>query len=72
MPTEEAQQQPPTGEETMDDDDLDVEMTLLALTEDMGGPMEDVDISMLSPTERRALLQYLQQKLGLEPKIQDN
>ena len=72
MPTEGIQEQPPIGEETSDEDDLDVEMTLMALTEDMGGPMEDVDISMLSPTERRALLHYLQQELGLSRKIQDN
>ena len=72
MPTDEVQQQLPTGEEAADEDDLDVEMTLLALTEDMGGPMEDVDISTLSPAERRTLLQYLQQELGLTPKIQDN
>ena len=58
--------------EDLNDEDLDVEMALLALTEDMGGPTEDVDLSALSPTEKRALLVCLQAQLGLAGKIQDN
>ena len=60
------------ADEADDEEDLDVEMALLALTEDMGGPTEDVDLSALSPTEKRALLVCLQAQLGLAGKIQDN
>ncbi len=74
MPTEEIREPPQPGDEAnAEEDDLDVEMTLLALTEDMdGGPTEDVDISALSPTERRALLHFLEQKLGLAHKTRIN
>jgi hypothetical protein len=46
-------------------DDFDVEAALLAVSEDMGGPTTDVDLSALSPTERQALLRYLRERLGI-------
>lgn len=56
----------PTGADAVPDlDEFDVEAALLALSEDMGGPMTDVDLSALSPTERQALLRYLRERLGL-------
>lgn len=45
--------------------DLDVEAALLAMSEDIHGPTEDVDLSKLSPTEKQALLRYLRQRLGI-------
>ena len=48
-----------------DEEELAVEMALLAMTEDMGAATEEVDLSTLSPTERRALLMYLRERLGL-------
>ena len=48
-----------------DMEDFDVEAALLALSEDMGGPTTDVDLSALSPTERQALLRYLRERLGI-------
>lgn len=52
-----------------DEDDLEVEMALLAMAEDTGGPMEDVDLTVLSPTEKRALLIYLREHLGLQTRL---
>ncbi len=49
------------------EEELDVEMALLAMSEDTGGPMADVDLSALSLTEKRALLLYLRQHLGIMP-----
>ena len=46
-------------------DDFDVEAALLAVSEDMGGPTTDVDLSALSLTERQALLRYLRERLGI-------
>ena len=48
-----------------DEEELAVEMALLAMTEDMGAATEEVDLSALSPTEKRALLMYLRERLGL-------
>ena len=48
-----------------DMEDFDVEAALLAMSEDMGGPTTDVDLSALSPTERQALLRYLRERLGI-------
>lgn len=50
-----------------EEDDLTVEMALLAMSEDMSGPTEDVDLSTLSPMEKRALLRYLRAHLGVGP-----
>jgi hypothetical protein len=60
----------PTGEHEVNDfeDDYDVEAALLAMAADMGGgPTRDVDISTLSPGERRAVLACLRERLGLLP-----
>jgi hypothetical protein len=60
----------PTGEHEVNDfeDDYDVEAALLAMAADMGGgPTRDVDISALSPGERRAVLACLRERLGLLP-----
>jgi hypothetical protein len=48
-----------------DEEELAVEMALLAMTEDMGAATEEVDLSALSPTEKRAVLMYLRERLGL-------
>lgn len=47
-------------------DDLDIEMTLLALAArgDMGGPMQDFDMNALSDTDKRMLLAMLRAHLG--------
>ena len=45
--------------------DLDVETALLALAEDLSGPTVPVDLSALSPTERRLVLHCLRERLGL-------
>ncbi len=45
--------------------EFDMEAALLAMSEDMGGPTTDVDLSTLSPTERQALLRYLRERLGI-------
>ena len=48
-----------------EDEDLEVEVALLTLAEDTGGATEEVDLNALSPTEKRALLACLRQRLGL-------
>lgn len=62
-----ARNEPPTSDQDHEDDekDLEVKMALLAVTEDMGGPTTDVDLDALSPTEKRALLVLLRERLGL-------
>jgi hypothetical protein len=48
--------------------DLDVEMALLTLSaQDMGEPTEDLDLSALTPTEKRVLLDLLRKRLGDVP-----
>jgi hypothetical protein len=47
------------------EDDMDVEMALLALSEDVPGPTEEVDVSALSDEEKRALLHLLRRHLGI-------
>ena len=48
--------------------DLDVEMALLTLSaQDMGEPTEDLDLSALTPTEKRVLLDLLRKRLGNVP-----
>ncbi len=55
----------PASANAPDLDEFDVEAALLAMSEDMGGPTTDVDLSALSPTERQALLRYLRERLGI-------
>jgi hypothetical protein len=48
--------------------ELDVEMALLTLSaQDMGEPTEDLDLSALTPTEKRVLLDLLRKRLGNVP-----
>ncbi|MES2460562.1 MAG: hypothetical protein V4671_08250 [Armatimonadota bacterium] len=48
--------------------DLDVEMALMTLsTQDMGEPTEDMDLSVLTPNEKRVLLDLLRKRLGNVP-----
>jgi hypothetical protein len=48
--------------------DLDVEMALLTLSaQDMGEPTEDLDLSELTPNEKRVLLDLLRKRLGNVP-----
>ena len=48
--------------------DLDVEMALLTLSaHDMGEPTEDLDLSALTPNEKRVLLDLLRKRLGNVP-----
>ena len=49
-----------------EEEDLELEAALLALSEDMAGPTEDVDLGALSPTEKRALLHCLRARLGVD------
>ncbi len=57
---------PPSGEEVAEEEEgFDVEAALLALAEDLSGPTVDVDLSALSPTERRLVLHCLRERLGL-------
>lgn len=47
---------------------LDVEMALLTLSaHDMGEPTEDLDLSALTPNEKRVLLDLLRKRLGDVP-----
>ena len=59
------------GDEAIDDeeidDELDVEAALLTLTQDLHGPTQDVDLSTLSATEKRALVAVLRAQLGITP-----
>jgi hypothetical protein len=48
------------------DDELDVEAALLTLAQDLHGPTQDVDLSTLSPTEKRALFAVLRARLGID------
>lgn len=50
-----------------DDEEIDVEMALLALSasRDVGGPMQDLDLNSLSHAEKRLLLEMMQQRLGV-------
>jgi hypothetical protein len=45
--------------------DFDVEAALLALSEDLSGPTVPMDLSALSPTERRIILDCLRERFGL-------
>lgn len=57
----------PAAESRADEElttDLDVEMALLALSaQDIGEPTESFDLSSLSPTEKRVLLEMLRKRL---------
>jgi hypothetical protein len=59
------------GRRADDEEDLDVEMALLAMNEDLGGPREELDLSALSPEEKRTLLKYLRERLGVTPRDGD-
>ena len=63
---------PHTGGDA-DEETLDMEMTLLALSSsgDVGGPMQDIDLSTLSPEEKRALLAYLRHRFSFAPDPRD-
>lgn len=56
-----------------DEDALDTEMALLAMTagDDIGGPLQDLDLSSLTADEKRVLLQYLRHRLHLVPDFED-
>ena len=56
------------GDEMPEDEEaIDIETALLALSEDMSGPTVDVDLGALSPVERGAVLRCLRERLGLPP-----
>ena len=65
--TDEANVNHGNGSNVNEEEDLDVEMALLAMTEDVGGPREELDLSTLSAEEKRTLLQYLRERLGVAP-----
>ncbi len=56
-----------------DTDALDAEMALLAMTAggDIGGPLQDLDLTTLTPEEKRALLAYLRHRLNFAPDLED-
>ncbi len=47
---------------------LDVEMALFAMSaSDIGGPLQDIDLSALSAEEKRSLLAYLRHRFNFAP-----
>lgn len=60
----------PSDDET---DALDAEMALLAMTAggDIGGPLQDLDLTTLTAEEKRALLAYLRHRLNFAPDLED-
>ncbi len=58
---------------TDDESTLDMEMALLAMTasHDVGGPLQDIDLSALSLEEKRALLTYLRHRFNFAPDPQE-
>lgn len=58
------------GDET---DALDAEMALLAMTAggDIGGPLQDLDLTTLTAEEKRALLAYLRHRLNFAPDLDE-
>lgn len=51
-----------------DDSTLDMEMALFAMSaSDVGGPLQDIDLSALSIEEKRALLAYLRHRFNFAP-----
>ncbi|MBC8141252.1 MAG: hypothetical protein H7Y38_07400 [Armatimonadetes bacterium] len=59
-----------SGDET---DALDAEMALLAMSAggDIGGPLQDLDLTTLTPEEKRALLAYLRHRLNFAPDLEE-
>ena len=55
-------------DEINDDATLDMEMALFAMSaSDVGGPLQDIDLSSLSVEEKRALLAYLRHRFNFAP-----
>ena len=54
-------------------DALDAEMALLAMSAggDIGGPLQDLDLTTLTAEEKRALLAYLRHRLNFAPDLDD-
>ncbi|MBC8135709.1 MAG: hypothetical protein H8F28_07485, partial [Fibrella sp.] len=51
-----------------DDATLDMEMALFAMSaSDVGGPLQDIDLSSLSAEEKRSLLAYLRHRFNFAP-----
>ncbi len=56
------------AEQQMTELDVEMEMALLTLSaQDMGEPTEDLDLTALTPNEKRVLLDLLRQRLGNVP-----
>lgn len=56
------------ADDVNDDATLDMEMALFAMSaSDVGGPLQDVDLSSLSAEEKRALLAYLRHRFNFAP-----
>ena len=56
------------ADDVNDDATLDMEMALFAMSaSDVGGPLQDVDLSSLSAEEKRTLLAYLRQRFNFAP-----
>ena len=56
------------ADDVNDDATLDMEMALFAMSaSDVGGPLQDVDLSALSMEEKRALLAYLRHRFNFAP-----
>lgn len=56
------------ADDVNDDVTLDMEMALFAMSaSDVGGPLQDIDLSALSIEEKRALLAYLRHRFNFAP-----
>ena len=66
QPADETILQSDGGEERPDQEiDMQIDVALLALSEDVEGPTEEVDLNTLSPAEKRALLACLRERFEL-------
>ncbi|MBC8139716.1 MAG: hypothetical protein H8F28_27865 [Fibrella sp.] len=60
------------ADDVNDDATLDMEMALFAMSaSDVGGPLQDIDLSALSVEEKRALLAYLRHRFNFAPDPQE-
>ncbi len=60
------------AEDVSDDATLDMEMALFAMSaSDVGGPLQDIDLSNMPIEEKRALLAYLRHRFNFAPDPRD-
>lgn len=60
------------ADDVSDDATLDMEMALFAMSaSDVGGPLQDIDLSDMPIEEKRALLAYLRHRFNFAPDPRD-